>query len=133
MTMCLPLLKLFASPPPVLPPRALLARMPYFGSCRTRRGRLRFRRGRQREERRPRMGPCTKVPFLGSFHACFCFFLLHLILMSYLYLEGAALLLGSFDSPSVMRILRHRGQAVPADQPASTGEQGDKEMASLAR
>ena len=53
--------------------------------------------------------------------------------MSYLYLEGAALLLGSFDSPSVMRILWHRGQAVPADQPASAGEEGDKEMASLAR
>ena len=50
--------------------RLPLARMPYFGSCRLRRGRLGLSKWGQGEERRPRMGPHSKVPiyFLGSFH-----------------------------------------------------------------
>ena len=50
--------------------RLPLARMPYFGSCRLRRGRLGLSKWGQGEERRPRMGPHSKVPiyFLRSFH-----------------------------------------------------------------
>ena len=50
--------------------RLPLARMPYFGSCRLRRGRLGVSKWGQGEERRPRMGPHSKVPiyFLRSFH-----------------------------------------------------------------
>ena len=92
--------------------RLPLARMPYFGSCRQRNGRLQpVRRGRQGEERRPRMGQCTKV---------FFYYRLWILIFLNLCRPGAALLLGSFDSPSVMCwTFWLRGEDVPADEQTS--------------
>ena len=103
--------------------RLPLARMPYFGSCRQEDCSQSDAEGRERRED------------LGWGSAPRCFFYSRLWISNFFNLcrPGAALLLGSFDSPSVMRwTLWLRGEDVPADGETSPRESGDKEVASLA-
>ena len=112
---------LFASLPGFSPP-SLCANALLWKRRRLRSERMRVSRWRRGEERRPMMGPRTKVLFWPSSA--------HIISHSsfwHLSHQGAALLLGSFDSPFVLRTLSLRGEEVPARH------RRDTEMASLVR